>query len=97
MGVCRVAHILTDSAPVAGEVPRGSRPQLSPHLTALAIVQYKSQVCTSSGLDTTAHRCSTHFCTHTWNAKAISRESRDAVGPPLGLSMLQLSYTWDHY
>ena len=69
----------TDSAPASPlRCCRGSRPQLSSHL--IALMQYKTQVCTSSGIDTPGNRSSKDFL---WNAKAISRESHDAVGPPL--------------
>ena len=32
----------------------------------------------------TSTRCSMDFCMHKWNAKAISCEPRDAIGPPVG-------------
>ena len=77
VGVGQVEHILTLSC-VAGEVPRGSRPQSSSHL--IALMQYKIQACTASGIDT-SKPFFYGLCMHTWNEKAISRESRDVVGP----------------
>ena len=75
----RPCCVLRVGIPVS-EVPRGFRPQSSSHLTV--IMQSKTQVCTSSSIDAPGSRSSMDICACTCDAKAISRGSRDTVGPP---------------